>query len=259
MYVKPKKHLGQHFLKDENVCVKMVNAIPEQSTVLPVLEVGPGTGALTKYLLKRTDLQTHVIELDEESVIYLKKYYTALAERIYAMDFLKIDLAKVMGTGSFIIAGNFPYNISSQILFKVLDYKNQIPYVVGMFQKEVAERIAEKPGTKKYGIISVLIQAYYDIDYLFTVNEDVFDPPPKVKSGVIQLTRNKVMHLDCDEKLFKLVVKTAFNQRRKTIRNSVKSLTHESVDLNLAVFSERPEQLSVEDFIKLTNLLEVKN
>ncbi|MFD1553774.1 16S rRNA (adenine(1518)-N(6)/adenine(1519)-N(6))-dimethyltransferase RsmA [Putridiphycobacter roseus] len=259
MYVKPKKHLGQHFLKDESVCVRMVEAIPEQKDMLPVLEVGPGTGALTKYLLKRKDLETHVIELDEESVVYLKKYYEALGDRIYAMDFLKIDLEKLMGKGSFIVAGNFPYNISSQILFKVLDYKDQIPFVVGMFQREVAQRIAEKPGTKQYGIISVLIQAYYDIDYLFTVNEDVFDPPPKVKSGVIQLTRNKVLKLDCNEKLFKQVVKTSFNQRRKTIRNSVKSMLHDAVDTSAEIFSERPEQLSVEEFIQLTNLLDVSN
>lgn len=255
MYVKPKKHLGQHFLKDTSVCQKMVEAVPEFSTQIPILEVGPGTGALTQFLLKRPDFDVQVIELDQESVKYLELHYAQLAGKIHYLDFLKTDLPTLMGADPFLVFGNFPYNISSQILFKVLDHKDQIPIVVGMFQKEVAERIAKPPGSKQYGIISVLLQAFYDIEYLFTVNEDVFDPPPKVKSGVIKLTRNSTKRLKCDEKLFKRVVKTAFQQRRKTIRNSVKSILHENVDTSLPIFSERPEQLSVNDFVELTLLL----
>ena len=259
MYVKPKKHLGQHFLKDLEVCQKMVSAVPVFDKQMSVLEIGPGTGALTRFLLQRTDFDTHVIELDKESVRYLELHFEPLANKIYGQDFLKTDLVKLMGAEPFIIFGNFPYNISSQILFKVLDYKDQIPVVVGMFQKEVAERVAEPPGSKQYGIISVLLQAFYDIEYLFTVNEDVFDPPPKVKSGVIKLTRNSQSTLACDEKMFKMVVKTAFQQRRKTIRNSIKSLTSDKVDTSLPVFSERPEQLSVDDFVELTQLLMTKD
>ncbi|MFK8044994.1 MAG: 16S rRNA (adenine(1518)-N(6)/adenine(1519)-N(6))-dimethyltransferase RsmA [Crocinitomicaceae bacterium] len=255
MYVKPKKHLGQHFLKDETVCQRMVAAIPAEDTGINILEVGPGTGALTKYLLKRSDFEVNVVEVDQESVQYLKINFPALEGRIHSLDFLKLDLPVLMGQEPFLVFGNFPYNISSQILFKVLDYKDQIPSVVGMFQKEVAERIAKPPGSKQYGIISVLLQAFYDIEYLFTVNEDVFDPPPKVKSGVIKLVRNEVRSLDCDEKVFKRVVKTAFQQRRKTLRNSLKSMITEFVDKDLPIFSERPEQLSVDDFVKLTRLL----
>ncbi|MFK8039128.1 MAG: 16S rRNA (adenine(1518)-N(6)/adenine(1519)-N(6))-dimethyltransferase RsmA [Crocinitomicaceae bacterium] len=257
MYVKPKKHLGQHFLKDTSVCQKMVGAVPKFDSQVSVLEVGPGTGALTQFLLKRTDFDVQVIELDEESVKYLEIHFNQLEGKIHYLDFLKTDLPLLMGKDPFLVLGNFPYNISSQILFKVLDHKEQIPIVVGMFQKEVAERIAKPPGSKQYGIISVLLQAFYDIEYLFTVNEDVFDPPPKVKSGVIKLTRNNVKSLKCDEKLFKRVVKTAFQQRRKTIRNSIKSLLHEKVDKSLPIFSERPEQLSVNEFVELTLLLMV--
>ncbi|MDX1349816.1 MAG: 16S rRNA (adenine(1518)-N(6)/adenine(1519)-N(6))-dimethyltransferase RsmA [Putridiphycobacter sp.] len=258
MYVKPKKHLGQHFLKDESVCVKMVAAVPPSEKNMSILEIGPGTGALTKYLLKRTDFDTHVIELDSESVQYLQVHYEQLAGKIYYLDFLKVDLSTLMGTEPFLVFGNFPYNISSQILFKVLDYKDQIPMVVGMFQKEVAERIATPPGSKQYGIISVLLQAFYDIEYLFTVNEDVFDPPPKVKSGVIKLVRNSIDSLGCDERDFKRVVKTAFQQRRKTLRNSLKSMIGDHVDTDMPIFRERPEQLSVDDFVELTVLLLTK-
>ena len=256
--VRAKKHLGQHFLTDMTVCSRMTDSIKKDG-VKRVLEVGPGMGALTKFLLQREDFETHVVEIDTESVTYLNENFDALKGKIYALDFLKTDLTELMGTEQFAVAGNFPYNISSQILFKVLDYKDQIPEVVGMFQKEVAERIAEKPGTKKYGITSVLLQAYYDIEYLFTVDEHHFIPPPKVKSGVIKLTRNNVKKLDCDEKFFKKVVKMAFNQRRKTLRNSVKQLIHEGVNKEDDIFSLRPERLSVADFIHLSKLLYVEN
>ena len=256
--VKAKKHLGQHFLTDKTVCARMTQSINKDS-VKKVLEVGPGMGALTEFLLQRKDFDTHVVEIDTESVTYLNENFENLRGRIYSLDFLKVDLTELMGSEPFAVAGNFPYNISSQILFKVLDYKDQIPEVVGMFQKEVAERIAEKPGTKKYGIISVLLQAYYDIEYLFTVDEHHFIPPPKIKSGVVKLTRNNVKKLNCDEKFFKRVVKMAFNQRRKTIRNSLKQLMHEGVDKEDDIFSLRPERLSVEDFIRLSKLLYVEN
>jgi 16S rRNA (adenine1518-N6/adenine1519-N6)-dimethyltransferase len=254
MKVRAKKHLGQHFLTDMTVCQRMTDAI-NVDKVERVLEVGPGMGALTQYLLKRDDFETHVVEVDRESVSYLKENYKDLHGKIYELDFLKVDLIELMGNKPFVVAGNFPYNISSQILFKVLDYKDLVPEVVGMFQKEVAERIAEKPGTKKYGITSVLLQAYYDIEYLFTVEPHHFNPPPKVKSGVIKLTRNNVKKLDCDEKFFKQVVKLAFNQRRKTLRNSLKSLIHDGVDKENDIFSLRPERLSVADFIRLSKLL----
>ncbi len=255
MSVKPKKHLGQHFITDLSICKRIVDSIPEASNKPKLLEIGPGTGALTQFLLKREDFETHVIELDRESVDYLQVNFSDLSGKIYGEDFLKTDLISLMGESPFLIAGNFPYNISSQILFRVLDYKEHIPVVVGMFQKEVAERVAEKPGSKRYGIISVLLQAYYDIDYLFTVDESVFNPPPKVKSGVIKLVRNNVAQLDCDEKLFKQVVKQGFNQRRKTLRNSLKSLIKDETDTSHPMFSLRPETLSVSDFIELTNLL----
>lgn len=259
MYVKPKKHLGQHFLKDDSVCKRMVEAVPLQEKKISIVEVGPGTGALTKFLIHREDFDVNLVELDEESVKYLNIHFEELAGKIHFLDFLKIDLQTLMGTNPFMVVGNFPYNISSQILFKVLDYKDQIPMVVGMFQKEVAERIAKPPGSKQYGIISVLLQAFYDIEYLFTVNEDVFDPPPKVKSGVIKLVRNNVDDLGCSHKLFKRVVKTAFQQRRKTLRNSLKSMISDDVDTSIPIFSERPEQLSVNDFVELTALLGLKD
>lgn len=259
MSVRPKKHLGQHFLKDDSVCQRIAEAIAEDLTVKKVLEVGPGMGALTKFLLQKNEFETHVVELDEESVDYLHENFPELQSRIYSRNFLKEDLSGMFDE-QFAVVGNFPYNISSQILFKVLDYKNQIPTVIGMFQKEVAERIAEKPGSKKYGITSVLLQAWYDIEYLFTVEPEVFDPPPKVKSGVIRLRRNSVQELGCDEKLFKRVVKTAFNQRRKTLRNSLKGLINElypEMDTSDEIFQRRPETLSVEEFISLTQRLKV--
>ncbi len=259
MSVKAKKHLGQHFLKDLSICQRISDAIEPNGKYNRILEVGPGMGALTQFLLKRDDFETHVIEIDRESVEYLNENFPNLKNKIHSTDFLKIDLTELMGNEPFAVIGNFPYNISTQILFKVLEYKDQIPEVVGMFQKEVAERIAEKPGSKTYGITSVLLQAFYNIDYLFTVDEHVFNPPPKVKSGVIRLVRNDVKKLDCDEKFFKQIVKQAFNQRRKTLRNSLKSLIPEGVDKTEKIFSLRPERLSVADFIRLSQLLNVNN
>jgi 16S rRNA (adenine1518-N6/adenine1519-N6)-dimethyltransferase len=258
MTVTPKKHLGQHFLKDDSVSARIAEAIAEDIPVKELLEIGPGMGALTKHLLKYDSFTTSVIEIDTESVDYLHENFPELTNRIVERDFLKEDLSTFFEGQSFAVVGNFPYNISSQILFKVLEYKDQVPLVVGMFQKEVAERVAEKPGTKKYGILSVLLQAYYDIEYLFTVDEDVFIPPPKVKSGVIRLKRNSVEKLDCDEKLFVRVVKTAFNQRRKTLRNSLKPLIAElcsTMDTTDELFQRRPETLSVEEFVSITQRL----
>lgn len=261
MSVKPKKHLGQHFLKDETVSQRIANQIDLYPDIKTVLEIGPGMGALTKFLLAKKNFETHVIEIDRESVDYLNEHFPELHGRIYSTDFLHEDLSKLIN-GNVAIVGNFPYNISSQILFKVLDHKDQVPLVLGMFQKEVAERVSEGPGSKKYGIISVLLQAFYDIEYLFTVEPDVFIPPPKVKSGVIKLTRNSIKKLDCDEQLFKRVVKAAFGQRRKTLRNSMKALINEvseGFDTSADLFQRRAETLSVEEFVKLTQQLKVKN
>ena len=250
MSVKAKKHFGQHFLKDENIAKKITESLSSSGNVL---EVGPGMGVLTKYLLERDDLTTWVIEIDKESVVWLQDHYPSLQERIISADLLKTKLDNYF-TEDFSVIGNFPYNISSQILFKVLEHRNQVPEVVGMFQKEVAERVAAGPGSKTYGILSVLLQAWYDIDYLFTVHEHVFNPPPKVKSAVIRLKRNDIQSLDCDEKLFVQVVKTAFNQRRKTMRNSLKALIGDKT-VDAEVLAKRPEQLSVNEFIALTKQL----
>jgi 16S rRNA (adenine1518-N6/adenine1519-N6)-dimethyltransferase len=251
--VRPKKSLGQHFLKDLSVAERIAGALSPFPD-LPVLEIGPGTGVLTQFLLRnKSDLS--VVELDKESVIYLNEHYPELRGRIIEADFLKLDLADLF-PGKFCVIGNYPYNISSQIFFKVLDYKDKIPCCSGMLQKEVAERLASKPGKKAYGIISVLLQVWYDIEYLFTVGPEVFDPPPKVNSAVIRMTRNSRTNLPCDEALFKTVVKTAFNQRRKTLRNSLKSLLEkENTISGLPIFDKRPEQLSVAEFIELTNLI----
>lgn len=247
-YVRPKKALGQHFLTDQTVARSIVNALEGTG---PVLEVGPGMGVLTQYLLERPDTDLKVVEIDTESVQYLLEHFPQLAKGLYEADFLKMPLEK-MFAGSFAVIGNFPYNISSQIFFRILDYKAQVPQVVCMIQKEVAERLAAGPGSKTYGILSVLLQAWYDIEYLFTVGEGAFLPPPKVKSAVIRLRRNSRTELGCDEELFKKVVKTTFNQRRKTIHNSIKPLGLTEP----AEFSTlRPEQLSVEDFIRLTKAL----
>ena len=252
MKVRAKKHLGQHFLKDLSVARSITDALSGESYT-NIIEIGPGMGVLTQYLLTK-DFITHVIELDRESVSYLQAEYPQLSQRIYSADFLKLN-PETITDQPFALIGNFPYNISSQILFKALDYKNQIPEIVGMFQKEVAERIASIPGNKKYGIISVLVQAYYNIEYLFTVDEDVFDPPPKVKSGVIRLSRNDKKKLDCNEKFFKQVVKQAFSQRRKTLRNALKPLIGKS-GFNDPKLELRAERLSVKDFVYLTNQLE---
>ncbi|MBP5641624.1 MAG: 16S rRNA (adenine(1518)-N(6)/adenine(1519)-N(6))-dimethyltransferase RsmA [Paludibacteraceae bacterium] len=249
--VHAKKFLGQHFLTDLNVARR----IAETLTQGPVLEIGPGMGVLTQFLLKNPDIDLTAIELDRESVAYLKEWYPEL--KLIEGDFLKLDLNKLYPEGEFCVIGNYPYNISSQIFFKVLDYKDRIPICSGMIQKEVAERLASRPGKKAYGILSVLLQAWYDIEYLFTVDEHVFNPPPKVKSAVVRLCRNSRHELGCDEALFKTVVKTAFNQRRKQMRNSLQGIVRKGNPiLNNEIFTKRPEQLSVEEFINLTKLIE---
>ncbi len=250
--VRAKKHLGQHFLTDKKIASNIVDSL-EAKEVSTVLEIGAGMGVLTEFLLKKS-FQTYVVEIDRESVDYLSRHFIQLQDKILQEDFLKFNL-KAYFNEQVAIIGNFPYNISSQILFRVLDFKELIPEVVGMFQKEVAERIASKPGSKVYGILSVLMQAYYDIEYLFTVDETVFNPPPKVKSGVLRLKRKENIVLDCDEKRFKQIIKAGFNQRRKTLRNSLKQLTGE-MDTSDLIFNQRPEQLSVNEFIFLTNLID---
>lgn len=280
--VRPKKALGQHFLTDLSVAQKIADAlvvdsvggaVPESGTVtvgniaaaMPVLEIGPGMGVLSQYLLEREDIDLKMIEIDRESVDYLLTHFPKASGRVIEGDFLKMNLSYFF-PGTFAVIGNFPYNISSQIFFRIIDHKDSIPQVVCMIQKEVAERIAEQPGSKTYGILSVLLQAWYDIEYLFTVGEGAFNPPPKVKSAVIRLRRNSRTELGCDEKLFKTIVKTGFNQRRKTLRNSLKPLiadkaareawtSEQSAEfLSNPVFELRPERLSVEDFIALTKL-----
>ena len=262
MEVRAKKALGQHFLTDQKVARAIVDALHGG---LPVLEVGPGMWVLTQYLLQREDIDLRLIELDSESVEYLLTHFAGMQGRLMEGDFLQLKLEKIF-PGRFALIGNFPYNISSQIFFKVLDYKDRIPEVVGMVQKEVAERLAEGPGSKTYGILSVLLQAWYDIEYLFTVGSGCFAPPPKVESAVIRLTRNSRTDLGCDEGLFKTVVKTAFGQRRKMMRNPLKPLARAKANrcgwseeqlqdfLAQEVFTLRPERLSVEDFVALTNL-----
>jgi 16S rRNA (adenine1518-N6/adenine1519-N6)-dimethyltransferase len=254
MSVKAKKHLGQHFLTDENIAKKIADSLIGENYD-DVLEIGPGMGVLTKYLLKK-DYTTHVIEIDTESVEYLKAHYLNLSERIISKNFLKLNLDDFFGNKQLAIIGNFPYNISSQIVFKTLENKHRVPELSGMFQKEVAKRIAEGPGSKVYGIISVLTQAFYDVEYLFTVPPSVFNPPPKVDSGVIRLIRKKNYTLPVDEKLFFKVVKTAFNQRRKMLRSSLKSLNLSDKLREDAIFAMRPEQLSVNQFIDLTAKIE---
>lgn len=278
MEVRAKKALGQHFLTDQSIAKNIVGAL----TGHQALEVGPGMGVLTQYLLPRPELALKVIEIDDESVVYLKKHYPKLGENLIEGDFLKMDLDGIF-EGEYSVIGNFPYNISSQIFFKILEHRDRVPEVVCMIQKEVAERIAEKPGTKTYGILSVFLQAWYDIEYLFTVGSGAFNPPPKVQSAVIRLTRNSRTALGCDEKLFRTVVKTAFGQRRKTLRNSLKPLIRQDIrpftepvvrqcspTIDVAtlpqesqaedipslasdpIFDLRPERLSVDDFVALT-------
>lgn len=254
MSVKAKKHLGQHFLTDESIAEKIADSI-SLDNYSKVLEIGPGMGVLTKYLLEKpTD--TFVIEIDTESVEYLEQNYPKLKGKIISKDFLKYNLNEVFNGESFAIIGNFPYNISTQIVFKALEMRNQVPEFAGMFQKEVAQRICEKKGSKVYGILSVLTQAFYEAEYLFTVPPDVFDPPPKVDSGVLRLKRKEDFSLPCDEKLFFRVVKTAFQQRRKTLRNSLKTFDFSDSLKEDIIFDLRPEQLSVESFIELTQKIE---
>lgn len=250
MSVKAKKHLGQHFLTDESIAKDIADSL-SLSGYKKVLEIGPGMGVLTKYVLEKP-IETFVIEIDTESVEYLQTHYLNLAPNIISKDFLKYNLKEVFGEEPFAIIGNFPYNISTQIVFKTLEMRDQVPEFSGMFQKEVAQRICSKKGSKVYGILSVLAQAFYDCEYLFTVPPTVFNPPPKVDSGVMIMRRKENYKLDCDEKLLFTVVKTAFNQRRKTLRNSLKSLNLSDKLQEDTIFALRPEQLSVEDFISLT-------
>ncbi len=250
--VKAKKHLGQHFLTDKNIAAKIVNSLKTEGQVL---EVGPGMGILSDFLLQQPELEVFLVDIDEESYQFLQKKYPQLGQKLLNADFLEMDFDTVF-TGTFSIIGNFPYNISSQILFKVLDNRHKVLEVVGMFQKEVAERCAAKPGSKEYGILSVFLQAYYQVEYLFTVKAGVFNPPPKVLSAVIRLTRNEVKELGCDEKLFWQVVKAGFNQRRKTLRNALSSLINKEKMTEEPMLDLRAERLSVGDFVRLTNLIE---
>lgn len=251
--VRAKKHLGQHFLNDLSIAEKIVDSI---SNDRPILEIGPGMGVLTRFLVQRPGVDLNLIEIDRESITYLNEHFPELRSKTISGDFLKLDLNELFSE-PFSVIGNFPYNISSQIFFKVLEHKEQIPEVVGMLQKEVAERLASGPNSKAYGILSVLLQAYYNIEYLFTVDEHVFSPPPKVKSAVIRVTRNDRESLGCNEKLFKLVIKTTFNQRRKAIRNSIKPIAfNREAVMNHPLFTKRPEHLSVDEFVELTNLVE---
>jgi 16S rRNA (adenine1518-N6/adenine1519-N6)-dimethyltransferase len=251
--VKAKKHLGQHFLTDQNIARKIVGSLSPDNT--NILEVGSGMGVLTQYLFENESWNTLALDVDSESIDYLKNNYPLFEKNIINADFLKTDIASFFDSKEFAVVGNFPYNISSQIFFKVLENKPFVPEVVGMVQKEVAERMAATSGNKTYGILSVLIQAYYSVEYLFTVHEHVFKPPPKVKSAVIRLKRKQSQRLGCDEVLFKKVVKTLFNQRRKMIRNSLKPIIKE-IGFSHPFLEKRPEQLSVEELIEFTNVVE---
>ena len=253
--IRAKKYLGQHFLNDLGIAQKIVDSLktpPNQ-----VIEVGSGMGVLTQFLIKRNDLDIRYIEIDNESILYLQENYPEIKNRLIEKDFLKLDFSEIFPDGQCSIIGNFPYHISSQILFKALNNRDKVFSLVGMVQREVGKRIASPPGSKEYGILSVLLQSFYSVEYLFTVDEQVFTPPPKVKSGVIRLTRNEVKSLSCNEQVFVQVVKTAFNQRRKTLRNSLKKLPFdiESVK-HLSVFGQRPEQLSVDNFQELTLIID---
>lgn len=255
--VKPKKNLGQHFLTDLSIAKRIadtVDACPE----IPVLEIGPGMGVLTQYLIEKPR-EVKAVEIDAESVAYLYERFPKLRENILGEDFLQMDLTKIFDGKQFVLTGNYPYDISSQIFFKMLDYKDLIPCCTGMIQREVALRMAAAPGSKAYGILSVLIQAWYDVEYLFTVDENVFNPPPKVKSAVIRMTRNKVTDIGCDERLFKRVVKTVFNQRRKMLRVSLRQIFNAGKPMGnfyeQDIMTKRPEQLSITQFVELTNMV----
>ena len=250
MDVKPKKYLGQHFLLDDSVSLRIYESLCIKKK-LNLLEIGPGTGALTKFLLQG-NIQLVTFELDQESIKYLNQNFPNL--KVYNQDILSVKW-KTLFNDNFSVTGNFPYNISSQILFKIYENRDRVDQMVGMFQKEVAERVCSGDGTKKYGFLSVLIQAFYNVEYLFTVNEDAFNPPPKVKSGVINIMRNNIKKLDCDEELFFKIVKAVFNQRRKMARNSLKAMI-ENKKIDHPLLTKRPEQLSVANFIELTKLLE---
>jgi 16S rRNA (adenine1518-N6/adenine1519-N6)-dimethyltransferase len=254
MAVKPKKHLGQHFLRDEDVAWRIAQTLTGQGYTR-VLEIGPGMGVLTKYLLQR-NFETFVVEIDGESVKYLEQHYATLHGHIIPADFLHWDAAGFFGAQPFAVTGNYPYNISSQIVFKVLAMRAQVPEMTGMFQREVAQRIASPPGSKAYGILSVLTQAYYHVEYLFTVDEHVFHPPPKVKSGVIRLLRRPEQNLDCNEVLFKEIVKSAFNQRRKTLRNALKALNLPLESIPASQLAKRAEQLHWQEYVQLTRNLQ---
>jgi 16S rRNA (adenine1518-N6/adenine1519-N6)-dimethyltransferase len=253
--VRPKKSLGQHFLHDQNIAQRIVASLKPEKEHYAVLEIGPGMGVLTQYLLKQEDIDLKVIEIDRDSVAYLKKNFPLLAGKIIEGDFLEVDIHDIFPS-TFSIIGNFPYNISSQIFFKALKHRDQVDELVCMLQKEVAQRIAAPPGSKTYGILSVLLQAYYDIEYIFTVPPGVFTPPPKVMSAVIRLKRNKVLSLQCDETFFVQVVKQAFNTRRKTLRNALKNLNLPAEVAALAIMDKRAEQLSVEEFVNLTQQID---
>lgn len=246
--------MGQHFLLDQSIAIDTVDSFGNLGNFKHALEIGPGTGVLTQHLKNCNNFDLKVIDIDAESIQFLHHESVLKQSQIIEGDFLKLDLNTLFHGEPFGLIGNFPYNISSQILFKVLDFKSQIPEVVGMFQKEVAERVCSKPGSKAYGIISVLLQAYYDTEYLFTIDEHVFDPPPKVKSAVIRLRRNNKQQLDCDEGFFKQIIKMAFNQRRKTLRNSLKPLLSDELKMQ-EIFALRPEQLGVDDFVDLAKML----
>lgn len=251
--MKAKKSYGQHFLVNEAISEAIANALKRTDEYDKVLEVGPGQGMLTKYLLDQKEYELFAVEADRDMISYLQRNYPNLKERLIPADFLKLELADFFQETSFAIIGNFPYNISSQILFRMLDYKSQVPELVGMFQKEMAERVVASPGTKNYGVISVLMQAYYEGEYLFTVGREEFAPPPKVTSAVIRLSRRGNQSLDCDTKLFKQVVKQAFSQRRKMLRNTMKTYLKGHELLQDDFFQQRPERLSVADFVQLTN------
>ncbi len=256
--VKPKKNLGQHFLIDLSIAQRIADTV-DTCPDIPVLEIGPGMGVLTQYLVTKPR-EVKAVEIDRESVAYLRENFPKLQNNIIGQDFLRMDLNDVFAGRKFVLTGNYPYDISSQIFFKMLDYKELVPCCTGMIQREVAQRIASAPGNKSYGILSVMIQAWYDVEYLFTVDENVFNPPPKVKSAVIRMTRNKVKYLGCDEMLFKRIVKSVFNQRRKMLRVSLKQLFTKQMPSSIffagELMTKRPEQLSVPQFVELTNLVE---
>ena len=254
--VRAKKHLGQHFLKDESIALDIVKSLKHTTHYKKVLEVGPGMGVLTKYLIAEPAYETHIIDIDRDSIAYLKQHYPVLENKIIEGDFLKLDFNNLFNNEPFAVIGNFPYNISSQILFKILKHRDQVSLIVGMFQKEVAERISSKPKKKSYGILSVFMQTFYTVEYILEVPPSSFKPVPKVNSAVLQFTRNEKKSLNCDEKKFFLLIKTAFNQRRKTLRNALKNILPAGFPSDLPVLNKRAEELSASDFESLAGLIE---